>query len=107
MFEKVPELSVSDVRRLIETGLRPKFIDARDPAARAVAATIPGAIPVSLETADVHVAALPRDRRLITYGTGDDDSRAAELAGLLADRGFAAAYLRGGFTAWLKAGLPV
>jgi rhodanese-related sulfurtransferase len=107
MFDKVPELSVADVRRLIEKGLRPKFIDARDPAARSVAATIPGAIPVPLERAREHVGALPRDRRLITYGSGDDDSRAAALARVLADRGFTAAYLRGGVAAWLEAGLPV
>jgi hypothetical protein len=35
MVEQVPEVSVADVRRLIEKGVRPKFIDARDSAARA------------------------------------------------------------------------
>lgn len=103
----VPELTVTDVRRLIDKGMRPKFIDAREPIAQSAAGKIPGAIHVPLKAVDKYVAALPHHRPLIAYGTGDDDSRTAELARVLADRGFDAAYLRGGFAAWLEAGLPV
>jgi rhodanese-related sulfurtransferase len=108
MLDNVQGLTVVEVLHLIEEGVRPKFIDARDPLAwEASAARIPGAIHVPLEAADEYVAALPRDRRLIAYGTMHDDRRAADLARVLAYRGFAASYLHGGFAAWVAAGLPV
>jgi rhodanese-related sulfurtransferase len=101
-------LTVDEIRHLIEDGTRVKFIDARDPIVwQAYSVKIPGAIRVSLDVSDEHVAAFPRDRRLIAYGTGDDTGRAADLARLLADRGFTASYLHGGFAAWVEAGLPV
>jgi anti-anti-sigma factor len=34
MFENVPDLTVAEVRHFIDEGMRPKFIDARDPIAR-------------------------------------------------------------------------
>jgi hypothetical protein len=56
----VPDLDVAEVRHLIDAGMRPKFIDARDPIAwQSSAAKIPGAIHTA-EAADDHVAALPR-----------------------------------------------
>jgi hypothetical protein len=36
MFENVPDLSVAEVRHLIDEGMRRKCIDARDPTALAV-----------------------------------------------------------------------
>ena len=108
MLERVQQLTVAEVLHLIDGGLRPKFIDARDPLVwQASAVRIPGAIHVRLEAADEHIATLPRDRRLIAYGTGHDDRRAADVARVLAYRGFAASYLHGGFAAWLAVGLPV
>jgi rhodanese-related sulfurtransferase len=107
-MREVQDLTVAEVLHLIDEGLRPKFIDARDPLVwQASAVRIPGAIHVPLEAADEYVAALPRDRRLIVYGSGHDDRRAADLARVLADRGIAARYLRGGFAAWVAAGLPL
>jgi rhodanese-related sulfurtransferase len=108
VVEHASGLTVDEIRHLIEEGTQAKFIDARDPIVwQASSVKIPGAIRLSLDVSDEHVAAFPRDRRLIACGTGDDDGRAADLARRLADRGFAASYLRGGFAAWLGAGLPV
>ncbi|HXW08497.1 MAG TPA: rhodanese-like domain-containing protein [Vicinamibacterales bacterium] len=101
-------LTPQQIRHLIESGTRLRFIDARDHIVWASStAKIPGAIRVPPELTDEHVATLPLDRLLITYGSGDDDGRAADVAKVLNARGFTASYLHGGFGAWLGAGLPV
>jgi rhodanese-related sulfurtransferase len=100
-------VTVETFRELIESGTRLKCIDARDPVpSDGGSMKIPGSLRMPFASR-THLETLPRDRHLVVYGTGGDDTRVAAVAQFLVTRGFSAAYLFGGFEAWVAAGFPV
>lgn len=85
------------------------FVDARsDTALKRIPRQIPGAIHVPVKASDESVNHLPKNRTIVTYCTCSDERTSTRVARRLKEHGFEHVYpLRGGFTAWEKAGLPV
>ena len=66
---------------------------------------VPGAVHVPYEQLEQRFDELPRDRELVVYCAGG--VRSSLAASLLERHGRTAANVRGGFAAWVGAGLPV
>ncbi|HUG52552.1 MAG TPA: rhodanese-like domain-containing protein [Vicinamibacteria bacterium] len=100
--------TVEDVAARIDRGEGAVFVDAREPAAWAASdVTIPGAVHIPVDELGTRADALPRGRSVVTYSGGGDEGESEKAAVLLAERGFDAHPLRGGFDAWRRAGLTV
>ncbi len=69
MGEPTP-LTVEDVKQRLDRGEPLAFVDSRNPQAWGEATTVlPGAVRVPADQVDEHLAAVPRDRTVITYCT--------------------------------------
>ena len=65
-----PRITVDELTERIEDGEQFTFVDVRNPAAWAESdRKIPGAIRVPLEGFERHVAAIPKDKPIVTYCT--------------------------------------
>lgn len=63
-------LTVAQVKGLVDRGEPVVFIDSRNPIAWGSSRVkLPGALRIPIDQVERHVAALPRDRRLIVYCT--------------------------------------
>ena len=106
---RMAQITVDELYRLIDAGLRPVIVDVRSPMARALEPRrIPGALHVPLHAVDHHVKDLPRDREIILYCTCPNEASAAQVAKILMNNGFAKVRpLHGGLDAWIEAGYEV
>ena len=63
-------ITVDEVRKRLDRGEKAFFVDTRNPKAWGEAETkLPGAIRVPADQAEEHLAAIPRDRAIVTYCT--------------------------------------
>ena len=70
MSENPSQLTVAQVRDLVAAGDPLVFIDSRNPIAWGSSRIkLPGALRIPIDEVERHLAALPRDRRLIVYCT--------------------------------------
>ena len=70
MAENPSRLTVAEVKDLIDRGHPVTFIDSRNPIAWGSSkVNLPGARRIPIDQVERHLAALPRDRRLIVYCT--------------------------------------
>jgi membrane protein DedA with SNARE-associated domain/rhodanese-related sulfurtransferase len=106
---RMARISVDELYRLIDAGVKPVIVDVRSPTARALEPRrIPGALHVPLHAVDQHVKDLPRDREIILYCTCPNEASAAQVAKILMNSGFAKVRpLHGGLDAWIAAGYEV
>jgi membrane protein DedA with SNARE-associated domain/rhodanese-related sulfurtransferase len=101
-------ITVSELQQLISAGGQPTLVDVRSAASRARDGTIPGALPLSLESAKEDAPDLPRDTEVIVYCTCPNEVSAAQVARQLRRAGFLRVRpLMGGIDAWIAAGLPI
>lgn len=99
-------VTVEAIKHLLECGQPVTFIDSRTATAWNVSKIkIQGAIRDDDEAA--YLRELSRDQLLVVYCTCPSEDSSAWLARVLVRLGFNAAYLEGGFDAWLGAGLPL
>jgi rhodanese-related sulfurtransferase len=100
--------TVGEVAARIDRGEVPVFIDTRRPTFRSDAElTVPGALRIPVEEIQARAATLPRDRAVVTYCGLSRQASSERAASLLAERGFDAHPLAGGFEAWQDAGMTV
>lgn len=67
-----------------------------------------GALRLTHDDAQKHLAEIPRERAVLVYSTAPDDEPALAVARLLLSHGVTNVHLlSGGFKAYLRAGLPV
>jgi len=106
---RMARISVDELYRLIDAGLKPVIVDVRSQTARALEPRrIPGALHVPLHAVDHHVNDLPRDREIILYCTCPNEASAAQAAKILMNNGFTKVRpLHGGLEAWIAAGYAV
>jgi membrane protein DedA with SNARE-associated domain/rhodanese-related sulfurtransferase len=106
---RMARISVDELYRLIDAGLKPVIVDVRSQTARALEPRrIPGALHVPLHAVDHHVKDLPRDREIILYCTCPNEASAAQAAKILMNNGFTKVRpLHGGLEAWIAAGYEV
>ena len=106
---RMARISVDELYRLIDVGLKPVIVDVRSQTARALEPRrIPGALHVPLHAVDHHVKDLPRDREIILYCTCPNEASAAQVAKILMNSGFTKVRpLHGGLEAWIAAGYEV
>jgi rhodanese-related sulfurtransferase len=106
---RMARISVDELYRLIDAGLKPVIVDVRSQTARALEPRrIPGALHVPLHAVDHHVKDLPRDREIILYCTCPNEASAAQVAKILMNNGFTKVRpLHGGLEAWIAAGYEV
>jgi membrane protein DedA with SNARE-associated domain/rhodanese-related sulfurtransferase len=106
---RMARISVDELYRLIDAGLKPVIVDVRSQTARALEPRrIPGALHVPLHAVDHHVKDLPRDREIILYCTCPNEASAAQVAKMLMNNGFTKVRpLHGGLEAWIAAGYDV
>jgi len=105
---KPDQWTVEDVAARIDRGEAAVFVDTREAAAWAASdVKIPGAVRIPLDELGERAGVLPRGRAVVTYSAGHDHGPSARAAVLLAEKGFDAHPLRGGFDAWRNAGLTV
>lgn len=65
---RMARLPVQDLRAMMDEGRDPLVVDVRSAGARALdPRRIPGALAVDIESIDVHLSGLPRDRDIILY----------------------------------------
>jgi membrane protein DedA with SNARE-associated domain/rhodanese-related sulfurtransferase len=109
MMLRMARISVDELYRLIDAGLKPVIVDVRSQTARALEPRrIPGALHVPLHAVDHHVKGLPRDREIILYCTCPNEASAAQAAKILMNNGFTKVRpLHGGLEAWIVAGYEV
>jgi membrane protein DedA with SNARE-associated domain/rhodanese-related sulfurtransferase len=109
MMLRMARISVDELYRLIDAGLKPVIVDVRSQTARALEPRrIPGALHVPLHAVDHHVKDLPRDREIILYCTCPNEASAAQAAKILMNNGFTKVRpLHGGLEAWIAAGYDV
>jgi membrane protein DedA with SNARE-associated domain/rhodanese-related sulfurtransferase len=109
MMLRMARISVDELYRLIDAGLKPVIVDVRSQTARALEPRrIPGALHVTLHAVDHHVKDLPRDREIILYCTCPNEASAAQAAKILMNNGFTKVRpLHGGLDAWIAAGYDV
>ena len=109
MMLRMARISVDELYRLIDAGLKPVIVDVRSQTARALEPRrIPGALHVPLHAVDHHVKDLPRDREIILYCTCPNEASAAQVAKILMNNGFTKVRpLHGGLEAWIAAGYDV
>jgi membrane protein DedA with SNARE-associated domain/rhodanese-related sulfurtransferase len=109
MMLRMARISVDELYRLIDAGLKPVIVDVRSQTARALEPRrIPGALHVPLHAVDHHVKDLPRDREIILYCTCPNEASAAQAAKILMNNGFTKVRpLHGGLDAWIAAGYDV
>lgn len=70
MSENPSQLTVAEVKDLVATGQPVVFIDSRNPIAWGSSRVkLPGALRIPIDEVERHLAALPRDQRLIAYCT--------------------------------------
>lgn len=70
MSENPSRLTVARVKDLVDQGEQVAFIDSRNPIAWGSSRVkLPGALRIPIDQVERHLAALPRDRRLIVYCT--------------------------------------
>jgi rhodanese-related sulfurtransferase len=63
-------ISVSELRKRMDSGERFVFIDTRNPQAWAESPVkLPGAIRIPLAAAEQHLSEIPRDQPIVTYCT--------------------------------------
>ena len=102
------KVTVGQIRQWVDDGQSFAVVDARNPVAwGASKVKAYGAIRLRLDDPDSQIATLPRDRPLVVYCTCRGEAHSARVASILARQGFTAAYLQGGFAAWLGADLPL
>lgn len=102
------ECDVADVHTAIEAG-RPGFIlvDARGQASWEQG-RIPGAVHLPVDEIAEHAAqVLPPDSRVVTYCWGPGCNGATKAALTLANAGYEAREMIGGFEYWAREGFPV
>ena len=105
MENRPASITVEAIKHLLERGQPVTFIDSRTAAAWNVSKIkIQGAI---RDDEGAYLRELSRDRLLVVYCTCPSEDSSARLARVLVRLGFNAAYLQGGFDAWLGAGLPL
>jgi membrane protein DedA with SNARE-associated domain/rhodanese-related sulfurtransferase len=106
---RMARISVDELYRLMDAGVKPVIVDVRSPTARALEPRrIPGALHVPLHAVDHHVKDLPRDREIILYCTCPNEASAAQVAKILMNSGFSKVRpLHGGLDAWIAAGYEV
>jgi membrane protein DedA with SNARE-associated domain/rhodanese-related sulfurtransferase len=106
---RMARISVDELYRLIDAGLKPVIVDVRSQTARSLEPRrIPGALHVPLHAVDHHVKDLPRDREIILYCTCPNEASAAQVAKILMNNGFTKVRpLHGGLEAWIAAGYEV
>src|SRR6266851_3553456 len=109
MMLRMARISVDELYRLIDAGLKPVIVEVRSQTARALEPRrIPGALHVPLHAVDHHVKDLPRDREIILYCTCPNEASAAQAAKILMNNGFTKVRpLHGGLEAWIAAGYEV
>lgn len=76
------------------------------PAEEFEAGHIPGAINISLDELDKHLAQLPRDQEIVAYCRGPYCVLAFDAVAKLRELGYSARRLEDGFPEWKQAGLP-
>jgi rhodanese-related sulfurtransferase len=70
MTENPSPLTVAQVKDLVAGGQAVTFIDSRNPIAWGSSRVkLPGALRVPIDEVERHLAAIPRDRRLVVYCT--------------------------------------
>lgn len=95
----IPEISPADAHELIDADIC--FVDIRDPMSFADA-RIKGARALSMQTMDVFLQDVPRQKRLIVYCYHGHSS--LDATGFLQDQGFEQVEsLQGGFEYWRQA----
>ena len=106
---RMARISVDELYRLLDAGLKPVIVDVRSQTARSLEPRrIPGALHVPLHAVDHHVKDLPRDREIILYCTCPNEASAAQVAKILMNSGFTKVRpLHGGLEAWIAAGYEV
>jgi membrane protein DedA with SNARE-associated domain/rhodanese-related sulfurtransferase len=106
---RMARISVDELYRLIDAGVKPVIVDVRSQTARSLEPRrIPGALHVPLDAVDHHVKDLPRDREIILYCTCPNEASAAQVAKILMNNGFTKVRpLHGGLEAWIAAGYDV
>jgi membrane protein DedA with SNARE-associated domain/rhodanese-related sulfurtransferase len=106
---RMARISVDELYRLIDGGMRPVVVDVRSHIARSLQPRrIPGALLVPLDAVEGHVKDLPRDRDIILYCTCPNEASAANAAKVLMNHGFTRVRpLHGGLDAWIEAGYAV
>jgi rhodanese-related sulfurtransferase len=93
------------VRAALDRGEAIVFLDVRSPSSWAASVRqMPGAIRLPLDEVGAHADALPRDREVVAYCTGQNQATSARAARILRDHGHEHAHvLQWGFRAWLRA----
>ncbi len=104
---RLARITVHELKQLIESGQPPAIVDVRTGGSFA-ACHIPGALRMTLDEIDLHLAALPREGEIVLYCTCPDEASAARVARALMDRGFTRVRpLAGGLESWREAGLAL
>lgn len=105
---KAPRMSVQDAARLLEQN-EAVFIDIRrEEAWQSSDSKIKTAVRRNYKLAENWVREYPRDMTIIVYDETSQESLSAMIALELIREGYSRSYaLRGGWPAWIAAGLPV
>lgn len=106
---ELPRIGVDELRALVDSGDAPLIIDVRSDLGREMdPRSIPGALPMQLDTLRAAAASLPSGRLIVPYCNCPNDASAVAAVRLLADTGRSLARpLAGGLEAWIAAGHPV
>ena len=93
------------VKAALDRGESIVFLDVRSPSSWAASGRqMPGAIRLPLDEVGAHAAALPRDREMVAYCTGQNQATSIRAARILREHGHEHAHaLQWGFRAWLRA----
>jgi membrane protein DedA with SNARE-associated domain/rhodanese-related sulfurtransferase len=105
---RLSQISVSELKDLVDRGPAPVIIDALPPASRQREGIIPGAIPVEKLRLDSGTTTVPFDAEVIVYCACPNEASAARVAQQLIRMGcIRVRPLTGGIFAWKDAGFGV
>lgn len=96
------QVDVRSAARLVDEGVT--FVDVRERSEYADG-HMPGATHIPYEQLDLRIGEVPRDRAVVVYCASG--VRSSLATSIFERHGISAANVRGGFTAWRNAGLPI
>jgi membrane protein DedA with SNARE-associated domain/rhodanese-related sulfurtransferase len=104
----VPHISMDELRAAMRSDNPPLVLDLRGAVMIADTGLLPGAVATSMDGLDQAVCNWPKHKPVITLCACPQDATAIQAARVLIAKGYLMARpLRGGYEAWLKAGLGV
>ena len=103
---RVPRITPPDLQARLPAATAPLVVDLRSQATWAEA-HIPGAVSVPIDEFPTRIAELPQTRDIVLYCACGAEEESAHAGVLLLDQGYTRVWaLKGGWDAWVAAGLP-